>query len=653
MRKTYKMALLAMALLLAGSTAFAISGKDVLTALDNPSGVEFVKFEYCVQKLDADGFPMFNDDTGEPVYSTRTTSTSSSTWWAVQSSLDKKTYPQTTKCLRSTNTAKMSSARIYLRVYGPGTFALKYKTSTEMGDCLNVYVDGEEVLSASGYDVGYTPAQAGASAGESDWYEEIFRVPGGKAEQGSQAGTYYHEILIEYAKDEWTPDGPVKPTLADCNYDREWYNEELEAYNEAKPYYNDCVWIDAGFVPLKEDENFVVTEWGTTWVKDEPELTVDYGSDMTFVDSYEVNFFTNVYDYGYTVRYTTSGAMPKATSPKVLEGDVVLLTETCTLTTAVFNGTTMLASIEPVALTFTRQGAEPVFRRVEEQSGADAQAYEITTTTPDGTVWVSVGAENAWTRLDAQPLTVTMPGTVYAKTVPASATALESAVSSVTVLQADMPEIHATCGGRAYASGDVLDESESVVFTCVPQAGMTVMASLNGGAWAPLDAEGLAVDSNAAVRFRAEAHSSLASAVVEYDVCKATLDGRFKFVGESKLRNGWNLVSFPVRLAKAHEQRFLELAGTMFTLEGGRLVIATEIEPGRAYFCHFDACADAGQMLYHGMEAAAPPELANGWNMVGVLEETEAENAWSWNGKRFERAVNLVPGRGYFILKEP
>ena len=110
MRKTYKMTLLATALLLAASAAFAISGKDVLAALDNPSGVQFVKFEYCVQKLDADGFPVFDDDTGEPVYKTRTTSTSSSSQWAVQSSLAKNTYPQTSKCLRSTNTAAMSSA---------------------------------------------------------------------------------------------------------------------------------------------------------------------------------------------------------------------------------------------------------------------------------------------------------------------------------------------------------------------------------------------------------------------------------------------------------------------------------------------------------------------------------------------------------------
>ena len=658
MRKTHQAALFAVWLLFAANAVFAIAGKDVLAALDNPSGVEFVKFEYCVQKLDADGFPMFNDDTGEPVYATKPTAATTSTWWAVQSSLDKKTYPQTTKCLRSTNTAKMSSARIYLRVFGPGTFALKYKTSTEMGDCLNVYVDGEEVMSTAGYDIGYTPAQAGASAGDSDWYEEIFRIESGMAEQGSQAGTYWHEIMIEYAKDEWEPDGPVKPTLAGCNYDREWYNEELADYNATKPYYNDCVWIDAGFIPLEEDENFEVTRWGTTWVQDAPELTVDYGYDLVFVDSYEVNFFTNVYDFGYTVRYTTNGTAPKATSAKVLEGDVVLLTETCTLRTAVFNGSTQLASIEPVTLTFTRQAAHPVFTRVEEQSSSSAQAYTLTTTTPDGVIWVCQGDGGDWERLTEQPLMVTSSGVVYAKTIPESTVAMESEVSSVTVLQATMPTITAVCNGQPFTSGDVLDENESVVFTCAqPQANSTVMFSVNGGMWEPLSQVGLTVSSTAVARFRAEADEALASAIIEYEIGKATPGSRFTFMGDEALRNGWNLISFPVRLAKAHEQQFLSLAGRVFTLKNGQYAPVDAIEPGRAYFVHFDTASAAAKIFYHGMEADTAPELVNGWNMVGVVgvsdEATTAENAWLWNGKCFEQTTTLVPGRGYFILKEP
>ncbi|MBP5640143.1 MAG: hypothetical protein J6X55_11735 [Victivallales bacterium] len=642
--------IMAVVLLVSGN-AYAISGSDVLSALDNPRGVEFLYFEYCVQKMDKEGFAVFDDITGEPVYSTSPKASSSSDKWTVQKSLDAMTKPQTGSCLRSKNTANLSSARIYLRVYGPGTFALRYKTSTEYGDCLNIYVDQENVVSGEGYDTDYVPGQATSPADESEWMTATFQVPGGVAEKGSQAGTYYHEILIEYAKDEYEPDGPVKPNKKDYDGDTEWYNEDLAAYNEAKPYYNDCVWIDAGFFPLEEDENYVVTKWGTVWQQDDVTLNVDLGTDVTFVDSYEVLVDTNAYDFGYVVRYTLNGKMPSGASEQIQEREAVKLTETCTMTTAVFSGSVKVPTVQPVTLNFTRKGATPVISFLADQSGENGQAYSVTTTTQDGVIWYRIGEEAPWSRLDSQPLMVNTAGILYAKTVPANEAAIESDVASVTIQMAEPPVISAMCGDRPFTSGEMIDENESVQFKHEPKAGTVVRYSINSGDWAEMPLAGFLVAEKAVVRFKAQTDAGGFSSVIEYVVNKATTT--FRFSGDSALRNGWNLISFPIYLTSANIREFLALTDGFFTLDNGTsLISANSIEPEKAYFCHFSATATAaGDMEFHGMETETAPELKPGWNLVGVADECQMENAWSWNGKRFVYTEKLVPGKGYFILK--
>jgi formylglycine-generating enzyme required for sulfatase activity len=244
-----------------------ITGADVLSALDNPSGVEFLKFEYAEAsktKHTEDGEIRYEydyDDKGNIIYNVKSSGSTSSKW-KLQTKFQKKTLVQRgTSCLVSKGVENDCSSRIYLRVYGPGKFSLRVKTSTGFGDMLTIWVDGEEKQSYDGWEYDYIP-------GTDDWQVFEVEIPSDMATAGSQAGTYYHEIMLSFTKDrdDGDDDGhPVKPDESDYDGDTEQYEEDLAEYNALLQYFNDCVWIDAEMIPSKWVDG-EITQWTQVWL---------------------------------------------------------------------------------------------------------------------------------------------------------------------------------------------------------------------------------------------------------------------------------------------------------------------------------------------------------------------------------------------------
>ena len=244
-----------------------ITGADVLSALDNPSGVEFLKFEYAEAsktKHTEDGEIRYEydyDDKGNIIYNVKSSGSTSSKW-KLQTKFQKKTLVQKgTSCLVSNGVENDCSSRIYLRVYGPGKFSLRVKTSTGFGDTLTIWVDGEEKQSYDGWECDYIP-------GTEDWQVFEVVIPSGMATSGSQVGTYYHEIMLNFTKDidDGDDDGhPIKPNESDYDGDTEQYKQDLAEYNAMLQYFNDCVWIDAEMIPCQWVDG-EISQWATVWL---------------------------------------------------------------------------------------------------------------------------------------------------------------------------------------------------------------------------------------------------------------------------------------------------------------------------------------------------------------------------------------------------
>ncbi len=269
-----------------------ISGADVLSALDNPSGVEFLKFEYAEAsktKHMEDGEIRYEydfDDKGNIIYNVKSSGTTSSKW-KLQTKFQQKTLVQNgTSCLVCGGIENDCSSRIYLRVNGAGKFSLRVKTSTGFGDMLSIWVDGEEKQSYDGWECDYIP-------GTDDWQVFEVVIPPGVATAGSLAGTYYHEIMLSFTKDgdDGDDDGhPVKPDESDYNGDTERYEADLAEYNAQLQYFNDCVWIDAEMIPCQWVDG-EISQWATVWLPYDSMMyaVVDLSGGMD-AESYPVRF---------------------------------------------------------------------------------------------------------------------------------------------------------------------------------------------------------------------------------------------------------------------------------------------------------------------------------------------------------------------------
>ena len=320
------------------SFGLAASLKELTTALDldGQRGISLVsssKIVFKVQKIYSDYYDyVLIDEDGDDEIENRVkkseTKPGKCEGWTVQSGSKWDVSPVKGKtCLRSdlpTDRNKDSDAqlaRLVFKVYGPGTFSFLCRTATAFGDSVNVYVDGEISPDSPAAD-GYGPEDEygwGYAADDKD--KEDYRglcsvtIDEGVAPEGSAyAGTYFHEIRLEFEKDlpQYDTDENDK-----AYYVKDGPDPDDVDYEEYKDYFHNCVWID-----------------DVSW---EPApVTFAFEDDDEFEDVATVFIATNATSFGYMVKYTTDGRNPDVNSADYdFENGIVLLKD-ATLKASVF-----------------------------------------------------------------------------------------------------------------------------------------------------------------------------------------------------------------------------------------------------------------------------------------------------------------------------
>ena len=640
---------------MAGCLKADISGTDVLAALDNPAGVEFVRFEYreaSKTKRTEDGETWYEYDTdadGNIIYKVKSSGSKSSKW-KLQTKTEKNTMVQYgPSCLVSNSVDNDCSSRIYLRVYGPGKFSVRVKTSTGFGDTLAIWLDGEEEYYYDGWDYDYSP-------GMDDW--QVFEVvtPPGRTTTGPEIGTYYHEIILDFTKDDDDDDGrPVKPVKADYDGDTEWYKEDLENYNQMLPYFNDCVWIDAEMIPSKwEDDE--ISQWTTVWFPDEITLSINTGEDVNFIGTMKVPIFSNAYGIGCQVRYTTDGTVPTVTSPVLADdGEEVQITESCTITAKVFNGEYAYSPEVTASNRFTCIVPTPVITLDAAQSTPDALVYKMTVEKEGATIYYRVdgGAEKTY----ASPVSMKAAGVITAVARVSDGTAEESAAASVTVPQMAGPTVQAWRGLQEYVSGDILDMSESVTVYCTaPDEGKAVYRLDNSSAWAEFPQKGLVISTNAVCTMRVEhagTEKILASESVSLVVRKADMTVKIGGGGaDIVLRDGWNLINIPMTLTPKSWTELNQIIGSLYGMVNDTYVQATAYDAQAGYWIFVKDASRLTVLALSGVKGNSASSSQKGWRLCGAASVAGSDAAWEWTGKGFRPAGKAVEGCGYLVFNE-
>ena len=319
------------------SFGFAASLKELTAAMDmdGQKGITLLSSSIIVFKVLKDGYntdyEYIDEDGGweiENRVKKSETKPGKCEGWTVQSGPKWNVLPVKGKsCLRSdlpTDCNKDSDAqlaRLVFKVYGPGTFSFLCRTATAYGDSVNVYVDGEispDTPAADGYG---SEAEYGWGYAADDKDKEDYRglysvnIEEGVAPEGSAyAGTYFHEIRLEFEKDlpQYDTDENDK-----VYYVKDGPDPDDVEYEEIKDYFRNCVWID-----------------DVSW---EPApVTFAFEEDNEFENVATVFIATNAASFGYMVKYTTDGTNPVKTSLDYdFENGIVLLKD-ATLKASVF-----------------------------------------------------------------------------------------------------------------------------------------------------------------------------------------------------------------------------------------------------------------------------------------------------------------------------
>ena len=325
-------------LLALASASLAASISDLASALDlnGQKGITLVSSSKIVFKTDKDedgyyDYVYIDADAGDEIENRKTKSVDSNSGWTVQKGASDNVSPvKGSTCLRSAlpdanNARKASSdaqlARLVFKVYGPGTFSFVCRTACDSGDSVNVYVDGELSPDSPGAE-GYGPEdEFGWGYAYDDTSKEDYRgyyaikVDEGVAPTGSAyAGTYFHEIRLEFEKDlpKYELDDNDK-----AHYVKDGPDEDDVDYDEYKNYFHNCVWIDdVGWEPAK--------------------VFLEFYEEDVYEDVANVFMETNVKDFGYMVKYTTDGSEPVSTSPNYDSEDGIEIKQDATLKAAVF-----------------------------------------------------------------------------------------------------------------------------------------------------------------------------------------------------------------------------------------------------------------------------------------------------------------------------
>lgn len=630
------------------------------TALDLPSTVTLVKqtmrtFE--VTKEVEDGTVFIDMD--EDVYKETTTS-----MWTVQSESKGNaggvmTSPkQGTSCVISafainkTSEADARCARLHFKVFGPGVFRFWYKTACDNDDGLRVYVDGEEATDFM---------QTGGYGEDVDWEQAEIAVAGGLAEMGPYVGTYEHEVIIEFFKDEpqyrydsytdkdvysYDPQDLTEPDKRDYDGDTAWYNEDLAEYKAELLWFMNCVWLD-----------------GVSWEPTPVALDFMQDSEEAHLDGLALEFSTNVLDYGYHIRYTLDGTEPKTTSPAYVftdeETEAIELTTTTTVRAAVFTGTlTAPKALSPAVTvegTFRIQSSAPTLTLAETQPSLESLSLTVTAAHTEATIHYTLdGREptaNSPSVVSGGTLTVT--DTMPVKAICVRPGTEPSEVSQFVATRCATPVVYAN-GSSPRAVYVLPDGGSGVQVMALPSSeGETVSYSLNGGNWQNWSGTlTLALEngnSSASLSVRSCRAGSLPSDAVLLGAYREESFALGGTSGAMPLAQGWNLISVPCHLSDDSAKALL--AREMFEMTSdGSYVRPTELREHGAYWLYVGA-DEAPRLTLKGASVTSVPEPGKGWTMQGLSSgaSLSGEDVWQFRKGRWERAETVVPGSGYVI----
>lgn len=653
----------------------ADSLKEIAAALDMDVSF-FTKQGYIKYSYDKWG-DLVTDNNGNPVIAKQNTDS----YWTVQSKTTNDTAPYYGKsCIRSTlgsRTPKVETdgtcARMYLKFFGPGVFSFAYKTATD-SDTLNVYVDGEDSLEATGLS-GYGVDQ--------EWETVEVNIPGGKAPDG----TYYHEIIVEFLKSGpsyWEGkydkvEGPEKPDKADFDmndpFDRETYEDELATYNS---FYN-CIWLDQ-----------------FQWTQEEVTLSFSSGIDFsqtTILDKYDISFLTNVLEFGYLLRYTTDGSKPTASSPQYFttdeNGDIVENTinvdKTMTVRAKVFKDATNAYTPElAIAATITVKASNPEFTAVKQPDGSVKITMQTLYLTPKIVLDINgnpcLGDESGelvdknqiyYTLNGSDPTTkgilydpelgLTITDSCVIKAVARRDGVEDSDVVEYTILKTPAPTVTVVNDYGQTEPYNVYSNTRGMIVKATARQGVLQVSEDGGATYRDFNGtfylKAATGQTTATALVRAVEEDRLPSDAITITVRAATetwsIDPDSASAQNIAILPGWNLVSFPLylQLADINDILYNNLVFT-FDAKTKTYVKATTIDPTAAYWI-FASEAPILPVL-NGSPANASIPAANDWTFFAPTEATSVPAniiAWEYYSGKFRQTSSFVPGRGYIIHK--
>ena len=631
------------------------------------SVITVVEQRYIKYKTDENGF-IEENTYGVPVTTTDSTAESQSKW-VVQSSKDKGTSPYSGKsCIRSSISAELSPSydalkvQLVCKVSGPGVFTFACKTSTtDASDGLVVYVDGEEVLPlVSGYyleDFDFDTYITTYTA--LDWETQDIQIPGGKATGGRYEGTFDHEIIFEFYKDEpWytyndndklvysSTDGPVKPDVKEYDGSSDpYYQEDLAAYKAQKAIFFNCIWLDDfRFEPLA------------------PALGFFDDISETFTDEASFLLDTNAEEFGYYVKYTTNGSTPVASSKDYLVYDDIVneeaieVTECTTVKAKLFsNSKTPYSPAMMISAEVKIKASTPVIAIDNEKSTPSAIVVSMTTGYDGNIIHYTTDGS---TPTSASPVYDPAKGLSVSKACTIKAIAMrnnvfDSDVGTLTISQANVPTITVKNQKGQSPTDFVYDANDKITVTMTPPDGFSVICKINDGAEQNYENAFTLNDpvssSTCIVTARAYRPGMLASAPVEVTIYWAN---------QSWYCNpgiGWRFVAFPFKLTQTMIDNIFWIWGDLYLYDTTQKLYskATTIEPGRTYWVHLKenlpmtlkgASVTQGNVVFPTRKWTAYGAMQDGPVPQGIA-------AWQFNGIRFEPAETFQKGRGYFIYK--